>query len=112
MPNSTWKHPDLGTFKRRTEYGYTEWVGVADIPDFAVFRFRGTRPFRGTKRVPIAFASNANDFTPSAKMARLATKVVANGQKLAVRIKRAFFQDLLGTGPDSGMWWHDDEVTR
>lgn len=115
MPAKKWEHPELGSFRCERDYGETRWIGTVELPAFSVFRFRGTRPFRGTKRIELAFESFADEeemFVPSKVMARLALKIVANQEKLAKKIKQAYFDELWGKGPNSGMWWHGDEEAR
>lgn len=115
MSASKWEHPELGSFRREQNDGETRWIGKIDLPALAVFRFRGSRPFRGTTRIQLTFESYIDDdasFVPTKAMARLALKIIANQDKLVPKIKQAYFHELWGTGPQSGMWWHGDEEAR
>lgn len=112
MKRKTWSNAELGTFQLDDEYGETRWKGTVDLPAFSEFRFRGSRPFRGSSRVPLVFASHDEVLEPSKPLVRLALKIVVNQEKIAKKIKAAFYDDILGKGPHSGMWWHNNEEAR
>lgn len=115
MPAHKWEYPELGSFHLEHDEGETRWIGKIDLPAFSIFRFRGSRPFRGSTRIQLTFESLDDDeenFVPTKAMARLALKIIANQDKLVPKIKQAYFHDLWGTGPQSGMWWHGDEEAR
>ena len=41
-------------------------------------------------------------------MVQVASNVFENHQRLISDGASMLFNDICGTGPDSGMWWHDD----
>ena len=103
MP-STWTDPQLGPFEFKDA-----WVTTVAAPAFRPFKYHsGYRESVPNGKVQVWFDADGRDDVPSKSFAALATKVLANLEKLVPKITASVSDDLCGRGPDSGMWWHGD----
>ncbi|MBN1912096.1 MAG: hypothetical protein JW818_20420 [Pirellulales bacterium] len=98
----TWKHPDLGNIT----YDDISWIRVFSLPAFKVFKYRSDRRNAGSSRIEIRFWVDEDGQLPSESAIAVAKKVIENQEVLVRRLKKSFYDDLNGRGPDSGMWWH------
>jgi hypothetical protein len=96
--SEVWEHPELGRF----EYDGVEWSRAVELPGFGAFDYQ--RDEDDAKR--LTFAADDEGERPTAEMAALAAKVLANQRALAERVVAALWEDVNGRGPRSGMWWH------
>ncbi|MBN2024833.1 MAG: hypothetical protein JW809_18785 [Pirellulales bacterium] len=98
----TWKHPDLGAFTNDGD----SWIREVRLPAFSVFKYRSGGRNAGSSKVEIRFWVDEDGELPTERAAAVAKKVIENQEVLARRLKKSFYDDLNGRGPDSGMGWH------
>ena len=93
--DTTWNHPRLGTFR----YDGIDWTRDVPVPAF--------RAFEGFKKGQVALAFEAYDGKPpTPAAARLAERVIATQARLVPKVIEGVWNDFMGRGPDSGMYWH------
>lgn len=99
---ATWTHPQLGEFKFDEYF----WIQSIHLPAFQIFtQPRGRIPERPGEVDLWIQACDATDI-PSESVAQLSATVITNHRLLIPRITLSLFDDFVGTGPNSGMWWH------
>jgi hypothetical protein len=101
---TNWTQEELGSFS----FDQTGWCRTFDFPAFEAFRYGGPRKPNedsGSSEVDLTFeADDEGDFPSEAEIA-VARQVIANHELLLAEGIQLLFNDLLGIGPDSGMWW-------
>ena len=102
----TWKHPQLGSFKFKSEH--ESWVGACSLPAFTVFKYK----WEAFVPEPVAehelMFGDTEGREPSAGAVKLALRVIANQAALPSLITSAFWAEFNGRGPKSEMWWYGD----
>lgn len=101
---TNWIHEELGTFS----FDQIGWCRTFDFPAFEAFRYGGPRKPNensGSSEVDLTFeADDEGDFPSEAEIA-VARQVIANHELLLAEAVQLLFNDLLGIGPDLGIWW-------
>jgi hypothetical protein len=99
-----WTHEELGSFS----FDQTGWSRTFELPAFEVFKYgnyRKPNEESGTSKVYLTFEGwDESDF-PSEEEIAVARRVIVNHEHLLAEGVQFLFNDLLGTGPDSGIWW-------
>jgi hypothetical protein len=104
----TWKDAQLGTFMYD---GHGWWSRTFELPAFSVFRYGGFNepPAKaGSPIVDILFEADDEKGIPTEGEIAVARRTIDNHRQLVSEGIVALFKDILGKGPDSGMWWHSD----
>jgi hypothetical protein len=101
-PMPTWDHPQLGRFTFEQWLG---WQGEVDIPAFAAFTYEDRD---ATGKYQLSFEAADPSDVPTDLAIELVSRILANQAALVERIKTALWNDFLGVGPRSGMWWSGD----
>ncbi|MCP4148636.1 MAG: hypothetical protein GY757_12895 [bacterium] len=103
----TWKDAQLGTFT----YDEYTWTRSFELPAFSVFRYFGfNKPLaqNGNPVVELMFEADDERDIPTEGEITVAGRTINNHQQLVNEGTEALFNDFLGKGPGSGMWWHGD----
>lgn len=106
MPD-TWNHPRLGTLQNNDLF----WEGKIIFPSLDSFTYIDAvvRKYQSTHNpFELAFFCDSEDEHPTEEMASLAITTIDNQPQLMPKVLDAIWSDLIGRGPDSGMWWHGD----
>ncbi|MEM8671501.1 MAG: hypothetical protein AAGG48_28535 [Planctomycetota bacterium] len=98
---ATWTHPTLGEF----EYDEIGWIGEISLPGMRHF-YRDAPADFDWAVTETTFESESTDKFPSEQMIAVAIDIFANNERLISDGVRILFDDIAGTGPNSGMWWH------
>jgi hypothetical protein len=98
----TWTHPELGEF----EFDGFAWRKAFYLPAFSAFTQPCGRSPEHRGEVDAHVQSIDQTDFPTPEIADLLSKVIRNHEQLIPRIVAALIADILGTGPQSGTWWH------
>lgn len=93
-----WTHPKLGELK----LGIVDWEGRIELPSFA--RFDTPLPV-GHYDLNLAIES-IEETQPDSRLVNAAVAVIELEAVLADRVLQSVWEDLNGTGPESGNWWY------
>lgn len=93
-----WSHPKLGELK----LGIVDWEGQIELPSFA--RFDSPLPV-GQYDLTLA-RKDKGEPHPDKGLVDAVVAVVESEAVLADRVLQALWQDLNGTGPETGNWWY------
>jgi hypothetical protein len=99
----SWEDPELGAF-HFGDFGYVKRV---ELPAFKAFNFRARRA-KSPQTYPLQFDADTADQLPTPAAVALAKLILANHAALASKVADALWADFTGSGPDSGMYWHND----
>lgn len=92
-----WTHPTLG----KLTHDWDGWTGEICLPSFAKFDLPAPKG-----RYELTIESVSSDETePSADLVQVAESLLEFEARLAEEIPVALWDELMGEGPDSGMWW-------
>jgi len=97
-----WKHDKLGSFAFRFAYG---WTRTVTRTGFNAFAYKGFSD-RPTGKYELFIGADDEKDTPSPAMIDVALKTLADPAAMVALVINALWEDLNGSGPDSGMWWH------
>ena len=98
-----WEDPELGTF----HFDGFGWTAQISAPSFDAFK-RGKRRGKTPKTYPLTFVTSSADEKPTPAAVALAKRFLSNQATLATKTAEALWADFVGTGPESGMYWHGD----
>lgn len=99
----TWQHSNLGEFIFRE----SSWVHGFRLPAFDVFDRGGAPANLDRERlIDLAFEADDEEHFPAEDEVSVARATLENHERLISEGITMLFEDLLGEGPDSGMWWH------
>jgi hypothetical protein len=94
----TWEHPALGTFY----YSGGSWDQDREFDAFGIFL-----EARGEQLLTLPVGGDSDEaVAPEEDVVVLAVRIVENLPTLIEAGIAAFWDDLNGRGPSSGMWWH------
>lgn len=102
---ASWTDPQLGMFK----FNEYQWEKTIEIEAFSIFPYGGFgNPNEDNSSSNIVLGIEAEDECeiPSEQVIEVARLTIKNHQYLLREGIKALFNDLIGKGPDSGMWWH------
>jgi hypothetical protein len=104
MPDK-WKHEELGVFTFNRRFG---WVRMVTHKRFDAFTYDTGRGNAGhpTGKYTLVIPANGESGTPTRMMADVASKALAHPPRMVSMIVTALWEDFIGKGPDSRMWWH------
>jgi len=100
---STWKHPQLGTFKYDSDEA--GWVGRIDLPAMKIFKWEDED--KPTGKYELVFR-NEDEKQPSSGAVQMALAVQANQEKLPAMVIGILWEQFNGRGKKSDMWWYGD----
>lgn len=98
MSNEAWEHPVLG----RVSFAEYYWRTEAKLPTFQRYKYLWSEDRPGS-RTALLFDGEER---PSDEAVALAVRIVEDQESFADRVRRGLWDDLVGNGPHSGMWWH------
>jgi hypothetical protein len=103
---ATWNHPKWGRFT----YDGTGWLAEVEAPGFDEFRYDSGYSNAGppTGKYQLRFEADSEKDVPSPAAVALAEKVLGHPNRLVSAVTKAMWEDFIGRGPPSGMWWHGD----
>ena len=103
--DGSWSHPRLGTFARDTY----EWTQVYKLDGFEAYSYRPPYVKTNLDKVHLSFdIDDESPGPPTSEAAEIMARILGNAALLAGKIHRAVWDDFMGKGPGSGIWWHGD----
>ncbi len=100
---SSWAHPNLGVFEND---GY-EWTQTRTVEGFEAYSYKPRYPDFTAGRVSLSFPiDDENPGPPAPEAIDLMARILGDLPAWAERVKAAVWDDFMGRGPDSGMYWH------
>lgn len=99
MSDHSWEHPVLG-FISPTDYF---WKSTVQLPAFRAFEYSCGSEQQRESWTWLLFEGEDR---PSEAAVEFAVRIVEIQETLADRVRLAMWDELAGTGPNSGMWWH------
>jgi hypothetical protein len=103
MTPAIWNHPTLGRF----DWWDDRWQTAIHVPAFTAFS--GNRA-SGLERslYTLELSPGTNERTPSDAVVHLACRLIDDAEATRVRLLDALWNDILGSTPGSGEFWHGD----
>lgn len=103
-----WYEPKLGQFTYNE--GISAWIKDSQLEPFSMFSYndcvnKGTSFDTPNQLVKLWIETDGEDDLPSEGVVDLIHLTLKNQEKLLAECLNALFNDFLGKGPSSGMWW-------
>lgn len=104
---ATWNDSQLGEFT----FDYFQWEQTLRMEAFSVFTYFESEARKvASSNASVAICIEAEDESdfPSEEIVAIARLTIKNHARLLRDGLHALLNDMLGNGPDSGMWWHSN----
>ena len=99
-PPRLWRHAELGVFK----FILGHWEGTICLPAFDRF-VDAEKPPPSPYRLCFKVGEEAHE--PSVSAIQIVREIIQNQNLLAPAIASALWNSFNGTGPSTGIWWHN-----